>query len=364
MARSYHWDGSPVEEDEADWFRSQRTLRLHKSSASRTLRKDAVARCIYCNHPMEWYERYDTKERVPFLLQEFPTQRLPERLRWSVFNGLAYKGDGGAPTCRIVHPAVCPALQHDEERVLEGLRLSYAVKTRSWIHQGVFVPAAKPDVTELDVEEQLVDAGETRHVVHYTWWTVLAPTVIDEVRCVALAASTGERCKNMVLSDDLYEGQWSQVEIRIPPGREGRRQATLWEGQQMWVYDLNALYPEDFRRWQEQRCRDHDGGSAPNAVLPQWVTFDTFRHSEFITIERPATVVRQRHREDHPLLKLMRPLATDAARCSAEGCSNRSHRAEEKGWLCWQCAPVARRRARIHDKWQAPHPADGEDPPF
>jgi hypothetical protein len=325
------------------------------------LRKDAIARCIYCHHLMEWYERFDTGTRVPLLPQEFPSRLLPERYHWSVFNGLVYLGDGGAGVCRIVHPAVCPVLEHDDDPVMRGIRRAYAVRTMKWIQEGAFVPAPRKDVIEEDIVEQFVQSDtEVRHVVQYSFWTWLAPTTIDQIQCVALAATTGGRCKKTILDSDRYEGQWAQTAIPVPPGRSGKRQATVWEGQQMWVYDLNALYPDEYSRWRSQRCTTHQGASTPDAAVPQWVPFDVFRHSEFIAYERPK-VAGERRREEHPLLSLVeaRP---DGARCVGAGCTNRSHGPEKKGWLCWQCEPAARRRARIHMKWQAAPPE--QDPPF
>ncbi|MDH2392203.1 DUF6083 domain-containing protein [Streptomyces sp. HNM0663] len=292
------------------------------------------------------------------LVREFPSHLVPERYRWSVFNGLVYLADGGGAGCRIVHPTVCPALDHDDDPVLRGLRRSYAVTTRKWIHERAFVPAPRK-VLEENVVEQLVQAGPgPRHVITYTCWTWLAPSSLDQIRCVAIAASTGERCKKTVLSDDLYERHWTQVDIPVPPGRAG--QNTLWAEQKMWVYDLNALYPDQYKRWRDQHCPEHFDSSAPDATVPQWVVFDTFRHSDFITYERPK-ITQERRREDHPLLGLLRPVST-GSQCSGESCTNRSHRKEQEGWLCWTCTPLARRRARIHEKWQAPPPED--EPPF
>ncbi|MER7111136.1 DUF6083 domain-containing protein [Streptomyces sp. NPDC000229] len=355
------------EEEASRFFGSRRTMRLHRSSASKTLRQDSARLCIYCHHPIEWYERYDTKAWVPLLLQEFPSRLLPERYRWSVFNGLVYLGDGGSERCRIVHPAVCPALDHDDERALRGLRRHYAVKTRKWIDEGAFVPPPRKDVSEEDVAEQLLQTGPgPRHVITYTYWTWLGPAELDQIRCVAYSSSTGERCQKMVLDDDLYEGQWTQRDIPVPPGRAG--QETLWGGQKMWVCDLNALYPDGYKRWRDQRCTVHHGGNTPNVIPPQWVLFDTFRHSDFIAYERPK-IARERKREGHPLLGQMRPVAM-GSRCAL--CTNRSHVKEGDGWLCWECAPIVRRRSRIHEKWQSSPPKEegtpeepsGGEPPF
>ncbi|MFH8620154.1 DUF6083 domain-containing protein [Streptomyces sp. NPDC017979] len=332
-------------------------MRLHKNSASKMPRKPCVRRCIYCHHPVDWYERHDTKTWLPLLLQEFPSPLLPRRYHWSVFNGLAYLGDGGTSYCRIAHPAVCSALEHDDERVLRGLRRRYAVETRSWIEKGEFVPAPR-EVLEHDVVEQHVPRDVAiRHVITYTCWTWLAPAAVDQVQCVALAASTGERCKNTVLDDDLYQGHWAQVDIPMPPGRAG--QETLWAGQQMWVYDLNALFPNEYSRWRHQRCSLHESGGAPDATMPQWVTFDTFRHQDFVTYERPK-MSHERRREDHPLLSLLRPVK-DASQCNADNCTNRSYQKENEKWLCWECNPIAIRRAKTHAKWQR---EPQEDPPF
>ncbi|WP_440575451.1 DUF6083 domain-containing protein [Streptomyces sp. AC154] len=358
MANGTHWDGSPVDDGTAR-SRLRGTMRLHKSSQSQTLRQHGINRCLYCHHPMEWYERFDTKTWLPLLQQVFPSRLVPERYHWSVFNGLVYLGDGGSGECRIAHPSMCPAMEHDDERALRRLRGHYAVTTRKWIEQGAFVPTPQKEVSEEDVVEQIAQADtETRHVITYTYWTWLGPSAIDEICCVARAHSTSERCQNPVFDSDLGEGTWTQVERPMPRGRTGH--ATLWSGQKMWVFDLNALYPDEYKRWRSQRCTSHAKSSAPDVKPPQWIPFDALRHDAFVVYDRP-TAANARKRNEHPLKGLVQPLAS-AGRCSAEGCSNRSHRSEEDGWLCWVCEPIARRRARTHEQWQKP--SLEKDPPF
>ncbi|MEU9535837.1 DUF6083 domain-containing protein [Streptomyces sp. NPDC048213] len=358
MPEELNWDGSPVVDKKwsARW-----TMRIHKDSSSQILRRDATKRCIYCHHPIEWYERFDTQTWLPLLLQTFPSHRLPVRYQWSVFNGLAYLGDGGSGESRIAHPAVCPAVAHDDDPVLRGLRRSYALRTRRWVETAAFTPAPKKVVAEEDVAEQIVQAdSEVRHIITYTYVTLLGPAAIDRIQCVALARSTGERCLNRVLDDALSEGQWTQVDI--PMGGARRRQGTLWEGQKMWVYDLNALFPDQYKRWRSQRCASHAASDTPGAGLPpQWVPFNVTRHPEFIAYERPK--VAGGAKRGHPLRDLVHPHSA-GTRCSGDNCTNRSHRTEEDRWLCWKCEPLALRRARVHQRWQASATDLQDDPPF
>ncbi|MFK0181659.1 DUF6083 domain-containing protein [Streptomyces xanthochromogenes] len=116
-----------VDGEAANW-RRVRNMWVHRTSASKTLRSSAARRCIYCNHPVEWYERADNGERLPLLLEQFPVRLLPERYWWSVFNGLVYRG-ADDDYFRIAHPVVCSAVDHEYDQALEGLRRKYRVDT-------------------------------------------------------------------------------------------------------------------------------------------------------------------------------------------------------------------------------------------
>ncbi|MFD4370610.1 DUF6083 domain-containing protein [Streptomyces sp. NPDC058486] len=343
-----NWDGTPIDGGStAHWAR--RHLRIHKNSASKTLRREAVERCRYCHHPIDWYQRYDNDAWIPLLLGEFPAHRLHPRLHWSVFNGVAHSGDDGTTRCRIPHPAVCPALQHDDDLTeLEGLRRSYAVTTRGWIDEGVFVPAQR-QVSEEEITEQFIEGvGVIRHTVSYASVLLLAPTTVDELRCIARAATTGGRCQRTVFDTGRPEGHWDEVHIPVPSGRAG--QATLWDGQRMWIYSLDALYPLEWKRWRSQRCTDHAETSAPSVGKEEWLPFHALRHDDFIVRDRPADLYT-RDRGIGLGGSLFQP-KVGQYRCAS--CTNRSYEPQSKDWLCWECAPVAARRARTHAKWQSP----------
>ncbi|MGW2513883.1 DUF6083 domain-containing protein [Streptomyces scopuliridis] len=324
-------------------------MRLHPSSASKQLRKGSVTRCLYCHHLVEWYGRFDGG-RIPLIPKEFPSGAVPERCRWSVSGGVAYIGAGGRGTCRIAHPTMCPDVDHgDNDPDLEGARRAHAVRTQKWINEGVFVPMVRAD-HERDVIDQqvLTQADDTRHVMSYLYMLWIAPTTIDKLRCVALAHSSGARCKNLVLESELYEGHWGQVDIPVPPGRAGRE--TLWSGQQMWVYNLNSLDADGYKRWISQRCHSHGAGSpAPDATPPEWRRFDTWKHSMYILHEAPSWPMDQRL--GHPLLSLLQPLQKPTP-CADTTCRNSSIATVEEGWLCWRCKPVHERRTRTHRIWQ------------
>ncbi|MFB7275409.1 DUF6083 domain-containing protein [Streptomyces sp. NPDC056244] len=355
MANKRHWDGTPVDEAEARRG-ARRNMYVHKASASRTLREDAVKRCLYCNHPIDWYQRYDNDEWLPLLLREFPARLVKEYRRWTVFNGVAYLADDGTGRCRIAHPAICPALEdeHDDDPSLRNLRRRYAVYTRTWIDKGEFVPAERR-VSETDVCEQYVQAdSEVRHVVSYAPFTLLAPAAVDKIQCIARAATTNERCRNLIFEPGLHQGHWTQIEIPIPPGRSGR--ATLWSDQKMWIYDLNALWPEEWRRWRSQRCTSHESSSAPNTTMEEWLVFDAWRHHKFILCDRPEDL-HKRERGDAAGWGLLKPAKAEY-KCA--NCSNRSYAPQDKEWLCWKCVPAAARREKTHEKWQNEPPP----PPF
>ncbi|MEU8526442.1 DUF6083 domain-containing protein [Streptomyces sp. NPDC048629] len=346
---SFHWDGSPKDDTSQPTRGGRRTMRLHPSSASKSLRADKAKRCKYCNHQVEWYERFDGGV-VPLIPIEFRTADIPERCRWSVANGLAYIGDGARVTCRVAHPTVCPGVEHDDnDPDLEEARLKHRIWTRKWIDEGVFVPAVRG--AEEDVVEQKVKAveGEARHIVVYAYQRWLAPTSIDKIRCVAHAHRTRERCNNMVWDTELNEGYWEQIDIPVPQGRQGRQ--TLWTGQKMWVYALHSLDTSPYKRWLDQRCAAHHPASpAHNSVDPEWVRFDTWRHAEFIAHDLPE-MPQDLRRLEHPLLSKLGKVP-DRIICAAAGCTNGTVTDEAPGWMCWKCKREARRRSHVHRRWQ------------
>ncbi|MFK0181658.1 hypothetical protein ACIQVR_37505 [Streptomyces xanthochromogenes] len=185
-------------------------------------------------------------------------------------------------------------------------------------------------------------------MLQYNDLLYLAPCEVQQIQCVSLASSTGERCKRKVYTD--VEGEWKQVDIPPAPGRSG--QDTLMTGQMMWVYDMSILDPYSFRRWKVQNCQTHHETAAPDAEMTELVAFQTWRHSEFITYEEPGMAKEERKRRVHALKSLLPALPK--TRCA--GCSQYSHEKQKEGWLCAKCEATAVRRERTHRKWQSPPP--------
>ncbi|MGW0538556.1 DUF6083 domain-containing protein [Streptomyces sp. NPDC003032] len=357
----YHWDGSRKDDSEApgDPFSAagRSRIRIHRSSPTTTLRRKCQSQCRFCGHSVEYFDRFDGG-RLPMIPHLFPARHIPPRLRWHVEGGMAYTGCGGNMLCRVAHPAFCPMVDHDDnDPEMERARRALAVRTRRWIDAGEFVPDLRPSPTEADVAEQHVDEGDigvVRHLIRYTNALWLGPTVIDRIRCVAMAASTGERCKNLVLSSAVYDGEWEEMEIPIAPGRAG--QQTLWAGTTMWVYGLHALTPSECLRWIKQRCTYHlpHGSTTPDNISPQWIRFDPLRHAEFILYQRPIWAPEIKGQE-HPLLSRLKPVAKLTG-CAEPECRNTTPRTVAAEWRCWKCGPRYERRQKTHRMWQRPAP--------
>ncbi|GGP32404.1 hypothetical protein GCM10018980_68490 [Streptomyces capoamus] len=337
----FHWDGSPKDEAFAG-FGPARTMRLHRSNRSTTLRRDSLAQCRYCGLPMEYFDRYD-HGRIPMMPMMVPAAAVPERMRWSVMQGVAVQGDGGDSRCYVPHPAFCPAYTHHDKVSDEITRARARLRARmeQLIAEG-FVPDLPP-ADEDDVAEQYVEPVEgQRHVVAYANLLWLAPGRVDTIQCVARAASTGERCRNRVSQND---GVWGEMKIPYAAGRAG--QDVLWAGTTMWVYELHTLQTGSFNRWMRQRCVDHAPGanSAPDAVPPQWVHFHPLRHDEFILRQRPAQAEPLKAPASRIAGLSMGPERTE---CATPDCRNGSVSKVPEGWLCWKCERAARRRQRTH----------------
>lgn len=358
------WDGSPKEPTDTSEFKApfaaRPRIRVHRSSPSTALRSKSMAQCRFCGHRIEYFDRFDDDGRIPMIPHLFKTAQIPQRLHWHVNGGKAYPGHGNQYLCRIPHPALCPMVEHaDQDPDLEEMRTVLRVRTRKMIDAKTFVPDLCPSVSEDDVSEQHTE-GETgliRHLVGYTSALWLAPTVIDRVRCVARAASSGERCRNPVLGSDLYDGAWEDMDIPIPPGRAG--QETLWAGTRMWVYGLHALGPMEFKRWIKQRCPSHAPGatSTPDETTPQWVRFDPLRHADFILYDRPVWAPEIK-RERHGLLSRL-ALPRKPTQCAETGCRNGSAMPVPAEWRCYKCEPRHRHRIRMHRDFGSPPPDDG-----
>jgi hypothetical protein len=356
VSERYNWDGSLKEEYRGGTlgFSAARTMWLHRQNHSATLRRDALTRCRYCGLLMEYFTRYDQK-RLPVVPKLIRAVAVPARMRWHVMSGVAFPGDGGSSHCYVPHPAFCPRVEHDDDDLsLAEARAVFRRKSDELIASGQFIPDLAPARCEDEVAEQYVqDVGDVRHVIAYGRMLWLAPSRIDTLQCVARADSTGERCRNLVWTQD---GSWEEMEIPYAPGRAG--QQVLWAGMTMWVFALHTLYPAEFSRWMKQRCPSHDSGYIPDAVPPQWVHFDPLRHDAHILRQRPSGVVGA-ERDTESVMADLR-LGPRRTECATPGCGNGSVSQVPEGWVCSFCQRRRERRDRTHQKWVDPR--DGNIP--
>ncbi|MFF1404970.1 DUF6083 domain-containing protein [Streptomyces sp. NPDC058294] len=318
-------------------------MRLHQSSPSKLLRRDAIAQCRYCGEWMEYFDRHD-HGRIPMVPKALPSDRFPVQMRWQILRGIALPGDGGESYCYVPHPAFCAAVDHPESsHELTQARAMFRMRFEKRVKQG-FIPDLRP-LDEDEVAEQHVQPVEgLRHVIAYASLLWLAPGKVEDVQCVARAWSTGERCSNAVSHD---EGEWTEIEIPYTPGRAG--QEVLWSGSTMWVYALHTLYLDEFRRWMQQRCIHHARGAGIEEVLPpQWVRFRPLVHDEFILRERPAHVELPTMTDTGIAGIFLEPERTV---CATPDCHNGSVAKVPKDWLCYKCEPIRKKRERIHRQW-------------
>ncbi|WP_318275331.1 DUF6083 domain-containing protein [Streptomyces pharetrae] len=317
-------------------------MRVHQSSPSTLLRRDALTRCRYCCELMEYFDRHD-HGRIPMVPKAFRSARFPVQMRWHILRGIALPGDGGESHCYVPHPAFCAAVDHPESSgELAQARAVFRRRFEERVAQG-FIPDLRP-ADEDEVAEQHVEPVEgVRHVIAYASVLWLAPGKIDDIQCVARAWTTGERCGNAVSHG---EGTWTEIEIPYTPGRAG--QEVLWSGSTMWVYALHTLYPEEFRRWMRQRCSQHTGAMVDEVLPPQWIPFRPLAHDEFILRERPTQSERPAAVDRGIAAIALEPERTE---CASPDCRNGSVAKVPKGWLCYKCARVREHRERTHRKW-------------
>lgn len=319
-------------------------MRLHQSNQTRLLRRSAAARCKYCDTPIEWFERYDAL-RIP-LTPEFPAQRIPVSMRWHVNNGVAYPGgDNSSGFCRVPHPAVCPAVEHEDlpDDLQEVVQL-LAVRMRGRIESGEFAPYIEQPTEEEVSGPEPEETEEVRHVLAYHGTLRIAPCEISELQCVARDRKTKQRCESGVF--DLAEGSWEVVDIPHAPGRQGQAILSATGGQ-MWVWnvsDFNAL-----RRWWAQRCHHHCQSEEPDHVKNEWLTFHPLRHGDFILTEQPQGYERPKA-EGAEIVVHDGP--GKRTKCAATDCSNATLTNPPKGWLCWRCEKIEMRRTQVHRRWQ------------
>lgn len=320
-----------------------RNLRLHRANQTKMLRRDARSRCKFCGTPIEFFDRYDGT-RIP-LTPEFPARAVPKHLHWHINRGVAYPGSDTA-FCRIPHPAVCPAVEHpDLPGELADVVRVLARRMHQVVQDGEFTPYEEPVGEESVAHPEPERVGRFRHIVAYYGDLRLGPCAIEDLRCVAEEHRTGVRCESGVYN--AGEGEWARVDIdvRQAKGRQGQLVLDVTGGQ-VWAWHLVDFHV--VRRWWAQRCEDHFMSSRPDAVRNEFVPFHPVRHDAFILTERPTgydvaktdegIVVHEGPRERH--------------KCAH--CSNCTVESVPEGWLCWQCEPELRRRARVHRRWVGP----------
>ncbi|MEU9136930.1 DUF6083 domain-containing protein [Streptomyces sp. NPDC048404] len=319
MSDRFYWDGTSKVDDQRG-VAVGRSMWLHRSNLSTTLRRDAVAKCRYCGLSMMYFDR-DNRTRIPMVPKPVPSALVPPRMRWHVSGGVAFHGDSGEATCWVPHPAFCPQVAHDDEvpGPIADVRASFRKRSDELIASGTFIPDLLPPDCEEDVADQHVqDVEEVRHVVAYNSMLWLGAGRVEALQCVARADSTGQRCQDLVSQG---EGRWEEVEIPYLPGRAG--QDVLWAGTTMWVYGLHALFPDEYNRWMKQRCPYHASGYAADTVPAQWVAFSALRHEEHIVRQRPAMAAQER-KQDAQERSARIPRRPQRTGCAAAGCTNAS----------------------------------------
>ncbi|NEC63426.1 DUF6083 domain-containing protein [Streptomyces sp. SID9727] len=321
------------------------SMYLHRSAKTKVLRKAGASRCKYCNTPIEWFERYDAL-RIP-LTTEFPTRRIPSKMRWHVEHGIAYPGtDASNGYCRIPHPAICPAFDHpDLPPDIHELVRVLAVRMRVAIENGEFIPYVEP-ATQEEVENPEPEGTQAvRHVIAYSGMLRIGPCAIEDLQCIGRDGQTGQRCENAVC--DLSEGSWEPVSIDEDQvaGRLGQAVLSLTGGI-IWAWQV-----ADFNialRWWKQRCPEHHNSSEPDHVPNEFVPFHPLRHDAYVLTERPT---------GYDLISetrggvVIHDGPTTRTTCATPSCSNTSLLAYPDTWLCWQCEKRERYRHRVHQRW-------------
>ncbi|WP_226967335.1 DUF6083 domain-containing protein [Streptomyces phaeolivaceus] len=325
-------------------------MRIWHSSQSKTPVKNCVEHCTWCGNSVEWHDTFEGT-RVPIIPREFPIRTVPPRYRWHLSNGTAYLGanprDYGY--CRVKHSSVCPAVEHNDlDPAMQPFVRALAIRMQKAIAEGSFVPAPVGPRGEAEVQEPdpatAEERGGTRHVIKYSGFLRICPGPLDELACVAATAEG--RCEGLVL--DEGEGYWEQIEAPHLPGRAGQMTLLDLRGR-AWVWSIDIIDFQHALRWLRQRCHDHGKyGSYPDASPMELVTFDPYRHGDFLISERPAG-----YRASPVPGWELSPGTAKRQCCATEDCHNSTVVAVEKSWLCWQCERRAKRRRAVHAKWQA-----------
>ncbi len=271
------WDGSRYGQP------SQRLLRLAPDTRSRALRAPQAKPCTACGNLVEWYPRHGTVP-VPLHPHELPVHHVPEALRWHVDQGVAHPYGDGTPWCRVPHPPLCPAPTATDPTGtspvapaagrhgrLEPLRRRLALHTRRLIDTGRLAP---PPASATAKAPAL-----PRDVVHLLRLLYLAPSALDEIRCVA---QTRNRARCAVPLADR-QAPWGVVPVPPAPGRDHLTGDLT--GRPILVRDLTGIPYSDQLRWRHQHCPAHATTRAADLALPEWEPFDAFAHHQHI---RPA----------------------------------------------------------------------------
>ncbi len=315
---------------------------LHRSSQTKVLRQRAASRCKYCGTPVDWFQKYDGM-RIP-LTNEFPARRIPPRIRWHVDHGIAYPGADSSDYCRIVHNAICPAVEHpDLPPAIQELVRILAVRMRTAIEKGEFTPFEEPALAEEVACPDPENVQPVRHVVAYGGILRIGPCSIDEIQCIAEVGKNQRRCKNPVC--DLSEGRWERVGINEEEakGRLGQMVLNLTGGS-IWVWQLNNY--NIALRWWAQLCHGHLNSTRPDLVENEFVPFHPLRHDAYVLTERPSGYDAD---ADGSVVIHEGPPARTT--CATPSCRNSSVLAHGDDWVCWQCEKLQRRRRTVHRRW-------------
>jgi hypothetical protein len=275
-AQRRRWDGTRGD------TRPHRTLRLDQGNQTRLLRAAQTRPCPSCGNRVEWYYRSDGST-IALHPHELPTEQVPEHLRWHLHRGTAFPTGDGTPWCRIAHPPLCPAREHEAAARLgrlATLRRDLALNTRALLDNGHLPPPGPLASTGPGPHRPT-----GRHLVHLLQALYLAPGRVQDLRCVAQSIRRN-RCPHTLIDPAQPPGTWALLPIPSAPAR-GHLPEHL-TGTPMAVYDLSHLPSATQLRWHRQHCTAHASSLAGDIALTDWETFDVTAHHQHITPALPG----------------------------------------------------------------------------
>ncbi|WP_232484970.1 DUF6083 domain-containing protein [Streptomyces fildesensis] len=242
-------------------------------NGTRLLRYGQPGRCRDCGNAVEWYYRPGHRP-VPLHPSELPAEAVPELSRWHVAAGVAYPTSDGSAWCRLPHAALCPARAPIMDLPdLSGLRRALTTRTRRLIGVGTITPTSAPGP---------VACRPARPVVQILGIRYVAARPVEEIACLAPAATTKARCSRTLAHIKQSAGVW-----RLLPATATAGQLALPAGLTMAVYDLAALPYAEQLRWRAQRCTGHTTRRTEMAMT-EWEPFEPHSHREHIHPRLPS----------------------------------------------------------------------------